>query len=418
MASSPSCHDRAALEHRAVRRAHPRRGRACAPPRRPPGPRVPRRGARARRDGGGDRGRPRPPRARAARVRGGAPPRRPAHRRARARRARGSRGAGGGGPPVRRRDRVPARRGRPRASAAPAAPATRRPSSSPRRPARTASRSSSPPPPRRRRSSSASTRTSSSAPASAPDRAAPSPRRRGRPATDPGGHVIDASPRRSLPESVVVCECWARDGLQSMPGPRPDGAEDRDDRSHHRGGLQEARGDVLLAPEAPARSSRTRSRCCGGIAPPARRLARRAHAERARLRAARDLPAGGLRGRGDHPHDLRERAAQPPQLPHGARRGDGGARPHHGPRPPPRDPDHRLRRHGLRLPGRRRRALRRRREDRPLLPGGGRADDHARRHDRHGEPGPGPRADRGAPGRLPAGGVHRALPRHARHRGS
>ena len=26
-----------------------------------------------------------------------------------------------------------------------------------------------------------------------------------------------ASPRRSLPESVVVCECWARDGLQSMP---------------------------------------------------------------------------------------------------------------------------------------------------------------------------------------------------------
>ena len=26
-----------------------------------------------------------------------------------------------------------------------------------------------------------------------------------------------ASPRASLPESVIVCECWARDGLQSMP---------------------------------------------------------------------------------------------------------------------------------------------------------------------------------------------------------
>lgn len=26
-----------------------------------------------------------------------------------------------------------------------------------------------------------------------------------------------ASPRASLPESVTVCECWARDGLQSMP---------------------------------------------------------------------------------------------------------------------------------------------------------------------------------------------------------
>src|SRR5512144_314531 len=30
-------------------------------------------------------------------------------------------------------------------------------------------------------------------------------------------HVASASPRASLPESVVVCECWARDGLQSMP---------------------------------------------------------------------------------------------------------------------------------------------------------------------------------------------------------
>ncbi len=29
--------------------------------------------------------------------------------------------------------------------------------------------------------------------------------------------MSSASPRRSLPESVVVCECWARDGLQSMP---------------------------------------------------------------------------------------------------------------------------------------------------------------------------------------------------------
>ena len=26
-----------------------------------------------------------------------------------------------------------------------------------------------------------------------------------------------ASPRANLPPSVVVCECWARDGLQSMP---------------------------------------------------------------------------------------------------------------------------------------------------------------------------------------------------------
>ncbi len=29
--------------------------------------------------------------------------------------------------------------------------------------------------------------------------------------------MASASPRTSLPESVVVCECWARDGLQSMP---------------------------------------------------------------------------------------------------------------------------------------------------------------------------------------------------------
>ena len=29
--------------------------------------------------------------------------------------------------------------------------------------------------------------------------------------------MSDASPRRSLPDAVVVCECWARDGLQSMP---------------------------------------------------------------------------------------------------------------------------------------------------------------------------------------------------------
>ncbi len=29
--------------------------------------------------------------------------------------------------------------------------------------------------------------------------------------------MTHASPRVSLPESVVVCECWARDGLQSMP---------------------------------------------------------------------------------------------------------------------------------------------------------------------------------------------------------
>ena len=29
--------------------------------------------------------------------------------------------------------------------------------------------------------------------------------------------MANASPRAALPESVVVCECWARDGLQSMP---------------------------------------------------------------------------------------------------------------------------------------------------------------------------------------------------------
>ena len=29
--------------------------------------------------------------------------------------------------------------------------------------------------------------------------------------------MSDASPRRALPDAVVVCECWARDGLQSMP---------------------------------------------------------------------------------------------------------------------------------------------------------------------------------------------------------
>ena len=59
---------------------------------------------------------------------------------------------------------------------------------------------------------------------------------------------------------------------------------------------------------------------------------------------------------------------------------------------------------------------RRGREDRPLLPRRGRADDHARRHDRRRQPEARARAHRRADGAVPGRRVHRALPRHARHR--
>ncbi|MBI2362191.1 MAG: hypothetical protein HYV15_02255 [Elusimicrobia bacterium] len=102
---------------------------------------------------------------------------------------------------------------------------------------------------------------------------------------------------------------------------------------------------------------------------------------------------------------------------HAPRRGQALPRGRHGAGPPPGRAGHRLPRHRLRLPHRGRRADERRRRHHPLLRRGRRAHHHARRHDGGGQPAHRPGAHRGAPVAVPEGEVHRPLPRHEGERG-
>ena len=167
----------------------------------------------------------------------------------------------------------------------------------------------------------------------------------------------------SLPASVIACECWARDGLQSMPLVVSTDAKIEMINRIVAAGFPKLEVTSFSHPKLLPQFADA-VEVLQGIDRRADVVLRRADAEHEGVRPLRDVRQGGLRRRRDHPDDLGQREAQPPELPRQPRGGDGRTRRDHEARPRPGRADYRLRGNGLRLPGQGRHHHGRGREDR------------------------------------------------------